>query len=105
MASCPWNLLCTGVKPAVASATSACMIFFTSSTSTISYMIFGRLLSEYAAICLITGFLATLMGQTLMSLLMKKYNRNSYIAYAIGIVVGLSAIAMTVEAILAMIGH
>jgi uncharacterized membrane protein YfcA len=81
------------------------MIFFTSSTSTISYMVFGRLLNAYAVICLITGFLATLLGQTLMSMLMKKYNRNSYIAYAIGIVVGLSAIAMTIESILAMIGH
>lgn len=68
-------------------------------------MIFGRLLNEYAVICLLTGFLATLLGQTMMSMLMKKYNRNSYIAYAIGIVVGLSALAMTLESILAMIGH
>ncbi|CAB9529197.1 Sulfite exporter TauE/SafE family protein [Seminavis robusta] len=97
-------MLALGVHPAVASATSACMILFTSSTSTISYMIFGLLLKDYAAGCLITGFLATLLGQTLMSMLMRKYNRDSYIAYTIGIVVGLSAIAMTLESVLAIIG-
>ena len=81
------------------------MIFFTSSTSTISYIIFGRLLNDYAIFCLIMGFLATLVGQTLMAKLMKRCNRQSYIAYAIGIVVGLSSVTMTLESVLAIIGH
>lgn len=67
-------------------------------------MIFGLLIEDYAVGCLIVGFLATIVGQTLMNMLMKKYNRDSYIAYAIGIVVGLSAIAMTVESVLALLG-
>ena len=81
------------------------MILFTSSTSTVSYLIFDLLIKDYAVLCLIMGFIATIFGQTLMSLLMKKYsNRNSYIAYTIGIVVGLSAIAMTMEAVVAIMG-
>lgn len=97
-------MLALGVNPQVASATSACMILFTSTTATVSYMIFDLLIYDYAAGCLATGFLATLLGQTLMSMIMKKYNRNSYIAYTISFVVGLSAIAMTAEAILAIWG-
>ena len=80
------------------------MILFTSTTSTISYMIFDLLIYDYAVFCLITGFVATLVGQTIMSVLMKKYNRNSYIAYTIGIVVGISAVAMTIESALAIWG-
>ena len=79
------------------------MILYTSTTATVSYMIFDLLIYDYAVGCLLTGFIATLVGQTLMSVLMKKYNRNSYIAYTIGIVVGLSAIAMTVESIFAIL--
>ena len=80
------------------------MILFTSSTATISYMIFGLLIDDYAVGCLLVGFVATLVGQTLMSMLMKKYNRSSYIAYAIGIVVGLSAVAMTIESVMTVLG-
>ena len=78
------------------------MILYTSSTATVSYMIFGFFVYDYAVFCLILGFVSTLIGQTVMSLLMKRYNRNSYIAYSIGGVVGLSAIAMTIESVLAI---
>jgi len=93
-------MLALGVHPAVASATSAAMIFFTASTSTASYSVFGLLVYDYAAFCFVVGLFSTFFGQIAMSQLMKKYNRNSYIAYSIGFVVGLSAIAMTIEAVI-----
>eukprot|EP00522_Entomoneis_paludosa_P001993 CAMPEP_0172473606 /NCGR_PEP_ID=MMETSP1065-20121228/68941_1 /TAXON_ID=265537 /ORGANISM="Amphiprora paludosa, Strain CCMP125" /LENGTH=546 /DNA_ID=CAMNT_0013231781 /DNA_START=200 /DNA_END=1840 /DNA_ORIENTATION=+ len=95
-------MLGLGVHPAVASATSAAMIFFTSSTSTASYSVFGLLLYDYAAFCFLVGLISTFVGQLAMNRLMKKYNRNSYIAYSIGFVVGLSAICMSVEAFIAL---
>lgn len=94
---------CQGVHPAVASATSACMILFTSCTSTVSFMIFGLLVYDYAWFCLLVGFFSTLVGQTVMTILMQRYQRNSYIAYSIGFVVGLSAIAMSIESVLAIV--
>jgi uncharacterized membrane protein YfcA len=97
-------MLALGVHPAVASATSACMILFTSSTSTISYSIFGLLRYDYAALCLVLGFVSTLVGQTLMTILLERWQRNSYIAYIIGIVVALSAICMTIEMVIAIMG-
>jgi uncharacterized membrane protein YfcA len=79
------------------------MILFTSTTATISYIIFDLLIYDYAVGCLLTGFFATLVGQALMSIVMKKYKRNSYIAYTIGIVVAISAIAMTIESVIAIL--
>lgn len=95
-------MLALGVHPAVASATSACMILFTSATATVSYAVFGLLVYDYALFCLMVGFVATLVGQIVMHVLLQKYQRNSYIAYCIGIVVGLSAICMGIESITAI---
>ena len=91
-----------GVPAAVASATSGSMILFTSFTATSSYMVFGQLNYQYAALCVVVGFLSTVLGQLLMQALLSKYNRNSYIAYSIALVVGASALAMTVESVLAI---
>ena len=79
------------------------MILFTSSTATVSYAIFDLLIYDYAAGCLVIGFLATIIGQTIMTILMKRYERHSYVAFTIGFVVGLSAIAMTIESVFAIL--
>jgi uncharacterized membrane protein YfcA len=93
-------VLALGVHAQVASATSACMILYTSATATVSYMVFVDLLIyDYAAACLLIGFFSTLAGQTIMTALFQWYNRNSYIAYSIGLVVALSAAAMTIESV------
>jgi uncharacterized membrane protein YfcA len=95
-------MLALGVHPAVASATSACMILFTSFTATTSFAVFGLLIQDYGIFCLIVGFVATLLGQTIMSMLLKRYHRSSYIAFSIGGVVLLSAICMTIESIISL---
>lgn len=95
-------MLAMGVHPAVASATSACMILFTSSTATTSFAVFGLLLPDYAALCAFVGFSSTLLGQTIMTILLRKYKRNSYIAFSIGIVVAISAVCMTLESVHSM---
>ena len=97
-------MLALGVHPQVASATSAAMILFTSCTATISYLTFGYLKYDYASFCLVLGFLSTLVGQTFMSAIMKRSGqRSSYIAFCIGGVVAISAIAMGIESALAII--
>jgi len=95
-------MLALSVHPAVASATSACMILFTSSTATVSYMIFDLLVPDYAVFCLVVGFCSTIVGQTGMSMLLRRYERNSYIAYSIGFVVAVSAVAMGIESVIAI---
>ena len=94
-------MLALGVHPAVASATSACMIFFTSCTAVFSFMVFGLLTLDYALAFLLIGFVSTLVGQSAISLLMQRNKRHSYIAFSIGIVIALSAVCMTAESFLA----
>jgi uncharacterized membrane protein YfcA len=95
-------MLAMNVHPAVSSGTSATMILFTSFTATTSFVVFGLLLPDYAVVCLIVGFVATLVGQLGLSYLMRKSQRNSYIAFSIGGVVFLSAILMTIQSLLSM---
>jgi len=95
-------MLAMNVHPAVASASSACMILFTSFTATTSFVVFGLLVPDYAVICLLIGFFATLAGQIGLGYIMKKAQRNSYIAFSIGGVVLLSAFLMTIQSLLSM---
>jgi len=90
-------MLAMGVHPLVAAATSATMILFTSLTATTSFVVFGVLQYDYAHVLIVVGFVATLIGQTVMNMLIKKTGRNSFIVFIIGIVVLLSAILMTLQ--------
>lgn len=96
-------MLAMGVHPSVASATSACMILFTSLTATTSFIVFGLMIFDYSIACFIAGFVATFVGQVLTTHMMKKNNRSSYIAFSIGLIVLLSAFLMTVQSMIAMI--
>merc|ERR1712174_39158 len=58
-------MLAMGVHPAVASATSACMILFTSLTATTSFIVFGLMIFDYSIACFIVGFVATYVGQVI----------------------------------------
>ena len=95
-------MLAMGVHPKVSSASSACMILFTSFTATTSFVVFGLLVPDYAVVCLFIGFVATYIGQVLLNYFMKKYQRNSYIAFSIGGVVLLSAFLMTIQSMVSI---
>jgi uncharacterized membrane protein YfcA len=103
-------LLAMGVHPIVATATSSCMILFTSFSAVTSYAIFDLILLDFAVVCLFVGFFATLLGQLLMQRARnaghingQNFERNSIIAFAIGGVVLLSALLMTVQYVLSII--
>merc|ERR1719343_171221 len=95
-------MLAMDVHPAVASASSACMIFFTSFTATTSFFVFGLLDPQYGPVCFCIGFIATYFGQIGLSILMRRAQRNSYIAFCIGGVVLLSAFMMSVQSFLSI---
>jgi len=95
-------MLALGIPPEVSSATSACMILFTSFTATTSFLVFGLLIYDYAIFCFVLGFLSTWIGQKVLSYLMKKSQRKSYIAFLIGGVVLVSAFLMTIQSVISM---
>jgi uncharacterized membrane protein YfcA len=97
-------MLAMGVHPLVASATSSCMIFFTSFTATTTFALYGLLVTDYAVVCLLLGFLSTLVGQTVMDFVLRS-KRNSYIAFSIGLVVLLSAVLMTLQSVMHLLSE
>ncbi len=97
-------MLAMGVHPAVVSATSSAMILFTSLAATTSFFVFGLLLFDFAVVGFVVGFIAASLGQILMrqarqarSASGRDFERNSYTAFAIGGVILVSALLMTIE--------
>lgn len=87
-------MLWMGVDPTVASATSACMILFTSFTAATSFIAFGLVQTDYAVVLFLVGIVATAIGQTIVIYLVNKYQRSSPIIISIGAVLLLSAILL-----------
>jgi uncharacterized membrane protein YfcA len=87
-----------GILPPVQSATASFMILFTSSSTTIQFAIAGQfpgqLQYDYVIWYILVGFLGGLTGNHLVSMLVKKYNRESIMVYILGVTIGLSAISM-----------
>lgn len=103
-------MLAMGVHPAICTATSSTMVFFTSSLTTSSFAIFNLILWDYAAVCFVIGFLASLMGQGIMQVALQtstgaaNFERNSFIAYCIGGVIMLCALLMTLQYVVQIVG-
>ncbi len=105
-------MLAMGVHPAVVTATSSTMIFFTASLSVSSFAVFNLILWDYAVVCLCIGFIASLMGQGIMKNVRQtntggngNFERNSFIAYCIGGVILLSALLMTMQYVLRIVNY
>jgi uncharacterized membrane protein YfcA len=109
MVTCP-ILLSMGVHPAVVTATSSSMVFFTAALSTSSFAVFDLILWDYAAVCFAIGFFGSLFGFLIFIKARHKtskgnFERNSFIAYGIGFVILLSALLMTLQYILLMMSY
>lgn len=103
-------MLAMGVHPGVVSATSSCMILFTSFASVTAFWIFGLILLDFAVVAFFVGFFSTLIGQLIhrkarqaRSASGRDFERNSYTAFAIGGVVLVSALLMTLEYVFTII--
>mmetsp|Transcript_91455 Transcript_91455/g.261198 ORF Transcript_91455/g.261198 Transcript_91455/m.261198 type:complete len:518 (+) Transcript_91455:141-1694(+) len=100
-------MLAMGIHPKVSSASSACMIMYTSFTATTSFFVFGLLKMDYAVVCVIMGLALTFVGQLGLSAIIKALGRDSLIVFSIAGVVGLSAILMGFHSMIAIMtpGH
>jgi uncharacterized membrane protein YfcA len=89
-------LLEMGLIPQVSSATSSSMILFTSSATTIQFIIMGTLSVEHALWHGAVGFVAGLIGQLGMSYLIKKYRKSALVIFLIAVFIGVSGGVMGV---------
>jgi len=104
-----------GVNPSVAAATCGCLNFFTSLAATSSYVVLGSVIpdSQYAVVCFLLGITTSFFGGKILSRTVtstkikknKRLERHSYMAYSMGLVVLVSALSMTVEALLSVVSH
>ncbi len=83
-----------GVLPQVSAATTSFMILFTSSSISVQFLAFDildwRLGMWYFAIGLVSAF----FGQTILDSILKIYKRQSFVAFLLGFLIIVSAIAM-----------
>jgi hypothetical protein len=104
-------MLAMGVHPAVVTATSSTMVFFTAALSTSSFAVFDLILWDYACVCILVGFFASLVGQGVMQRARRSktggsnFERNSFIAYCIGGVIMMSALLMTIQYVLQIVSY
>ncbi len=104
-----------GVNPSVASATCCAMNFFTGLAAASSFVVLGSLdlYHQYAIVFFFIGIISMFIGKWVMSFSVhstkikknKRLERHSYMAYSMGIVVLVSALCMTVEALLDVVNH
>ncbi|KAG2514196.1 hypothetical protein BBO99_00008651 [Phytophthora kernoviae] len=89
-------LLEMGLLPLVSSATSSSMILFTSSATTIQFIILGTLSVEHALWHGMVGFVSGTIGQIGMTYLIKKYRKSALVIFLIAIFIGASGGVMGV---------
>jgi len=92
-----------GIVPAVASATAAAMILYTSAAASASFVVFGLLHPIYGAIFFVLGFVCTAAGQYSVGQWVKRYDRQSPIVLSIGLVITLSSVLVAINTLFAAI--
>ncbi|CAD7963277.1 unnamed protein product [Amoebophrya sp. A25] len=89
-------MLALGVEPKVASATAATMIFFTSSTACVCYLLFNVLYVDYSLFAFTMGFTFTMIGQGVIA---KTFaSRQAPVILSMAAVICISSIAVGVQA-------
>ncbi|KAL7679762.1 putative transmembrane protein TauE [Plasmopara halstedii] len=89
-----------GILPPVQSATASFMILFTSSSTTLQFAINGQFPGErqydYIMWFAFMGCIGGFCGQSIVALLVKKYKRESIMVYLLAMMIGSSALAMSI---------
>jgi len=93
-------LLELGVLANVAAATSSFMILFTSISSIIQYTILGRIMLDYGIALATIGLLSSIVGQTFLDWLVRKYDRRSYIVFSVLIIILLATILLGITGVI-----
>jgi len=88
------------VLPEVVSATATYMILFTSLSAVVQFSVLGRIIWDYAGVYCVIGFFSAIVGQSVLSYIVKKYNKTSIIIFCIVVVIGCSVILLGVTGIM-----
>eukprot|EP00298_Acanthocystis_sp_HF-20_P010054 c18644_g1_i2.p1 GENE.c18644_g1_i2~~c18644_g1_i2.p1 ORF type:complete len:483 (+),score=179.39 c18644_g1_i2:31-1449(+) len=92
-------MLHMGVNPEVSAATSGFMIFFTSSATTMQFIILGMLRFDYTVWYGTIGLIGGILGKKIVEVLIKKYARPSIVIFILALIIGASCVLMGVSGI------
>lgn len=84
-----------GLVPQASTATSIFMILFTSSSTVLQYVLLGRLECGTSFVFWVTGFVGGYSGSHVLSQLLEKYSRQSYVAIFLAVIIVLSGLCMS----------
>merc|ERR1711900_8213 len=92
-------LLALGLVPIVSASTTSYMTLFTSTSSTIQFITFGRVPLDYGLMVFFVAMLASLVGQLSVLSFVRRYKRNSIIIFVLAAVIGIATILLLVTGI------
>eukprot|EP00644_Phytophthora_capsici_P000010 jgi/Phyca11/539761/estExt2_Genewise1Plus.C_PHYCAscaffold_40015 len=96
-------LLEVGVDPSAASAMTATTVLFSSGMSSLNYAAMGKLNLDLAQLMLPMGFLTTYVGHACLLKIVRHYNCPSMIIFSMAVIVLVSAVAMSIESVRALL--
>ncbi|KAL3666619.1 hypothetical protein V7S43_008242 [Phytophthora oleae] len=96
-------LLEVGIDPSAASAMTAATVLFSSGMSSLNYAAMGKLNLDLAQLMLPMGFLTTYVGHACLLKIVRHYNCPSMIIFSMAVIVLVSAFAMSIESVRALL--
>ena len=81
-----------GLRPQVSAGTSSFMVLFTSSATSLQFLILGQLRLDYAGFLLPFCFFGAFLGVIVVKRVVRKYGRTSVIVFALAVVMGTSGV-------------
>jgi len=87
-------LMALGSPPQVSVATSSFMIFFTSSSTVAQYALIGSIPLDYGLWYISFGILSGMLGQFLIGLLLKRFNKASWVVFCVCFTIAISCMFM-----------
>lgn len=89
-----------GLNPLVVSATGSFSVLLTASSTTLQFLLAGSLQLDYASWLWFLGFTSAIVGQFVISKLLKKYQRASLIIFLVVGILVMSCILMGVNGVM-----
>jgi uncharacterized membrane protein YfcA len=93
-------LLELGIDPLVSTATSNFMVLFTSSSTSIQFIIAGMMNFDYGLICTVCSTVGSFIGTLAIQRLVHKTGRTSYLIFVLSIVLAVSTIFIPAHTII-----
>jgi uncharacterized membrane protein YfcA len=96
-------LLELGLHPIVSTATSNFLVLFTSSSTSLQFILLGMMNFDYGIACTVASTVGSFVGTIVIQNIVKRTKRNSYLIFTLALVLGISTIFVPAHTLLKMI--